>query len=287
MTNTIKAKMLLGWMNQHEAVNALNCCIFDPPLTKKKSIALWKEYRDRVQALNPLVITLPAELALSPGEQTAVDEHIKKVKAGPTARCFSSVMKVDPNLLVARQYYVVTERADQYAQEMADDNVRIARCLGAGMEFKGTLPWKQVNPKVIVVDLPHLEFHPIFEPTGCRFVEGDRYIAAVIPETQDRIVLWAGYHRLYAILTLCQGAGDAHGGAPLLTVTTGAPDVDAFFANPSSARDAVLGPRPALVRDFLDDELAITVNLRKRKAQGRIEFVRPNKWRAGVVAIDA
>ena len=195
MPETVRAKLLLGWMNQHEAVNALNSCIFDPPLTKKKSIALWRQYYEKVQHLPPRTMALPAQLALTQEEQAAVDEHIRCVKSGPTAYCFDKVAKIDPTLLVARQYYVVTERAEQYAQEMAEDKVRIDRCLGNGMSFTGTLVAKQVSPKLFTVDLPHMEFVAAFGPAGPQFIEQARYIAAVVPPSQDRIVLWAGYHQ--------------------------------------------------------------------------------------------
>jgi hypothetical protein len=85
---------------------------------------------------------------------------------------------------------------------------------------------------------------------------------------------------------LCQLAGDASAGAPLITVTTGMPDVVNFLAKPSSVRETVLGDRPALLRDFLNEELFIEVNLRKKRAEGRIEILKPGKFRAGICLVN-
>src|SRR5712692_5492365 len=113
MPKTVKAKYLLGWMSQHEAVDALNACVFQLPLTKKKAIALWKEYREKVEALKQRRPDPPSCLPLTDQEKNAVDAHMKMLKAGAMGTHFSSVLKVEPENLIARQYYVITERADQ------------------------------------------------------------------------------------------------------------------------------------------------------------------------------
>jgi hypothetical protein len=134
----------------------------------------------------------------------------------------------------------------------------------------------------MVIDLPHFEFTVNMTPTGVNFQERDRYIVAV-RLLGGRVLLWGGYHRTHAIL--CQMAGDAAGVAPLLTVMSGIPEVDDFLARPS-VRELVLGERPALLRDFFDEELFMVVNLRKKRAEGRIEQLRPGKIRAGIRLVD-
>ena len=184
---------------------------------------------------------------------------------------------------------MITERAEDYGRQMRDDTVRINHCLGVGLEFRGQLIPRRVGPSRVIVDLPHAEFVVIPTATGVNFQERDRYITAVPTPSGSRLVLWAGYHRSYALLDLCQTGGEAAGAAPLVTVMTGIPEVTGFFA-PSSkravARDAVLGDRPALLRDFFDPDLFISVNLRKKRAQGRIDQVKPNKFRASVFQVD-
>jgi len=288
MPKTVKAKFLLGWMKQHEALDALNACIFNPPLTKKNAIALWKGYRDKVEAIPPRTPHNPTQLQPTADEATAIGEHTRRMNAGPFRQQFCGVIKVDPAELVIHQYHVITERAEQYAQEMAGDTTRINHCLGVGLAFTGTLVPRWVGLKRSVIDLPHSEFKPVPVPGGFTFKEWDRYITVVPCPAKDRLLLWAGYHRSYALLALCQAGGDAAGAAPLLTVMTGMLDAEAFFKGSArvAVRDAVLGQKPAFLSDFLDPDLFICVNLRKKRAEGRIDLIKPTKLRGSVVQVD-
>jgi hypothetical protein len=289
MPHTVKARFLLGWMDKHEAMGALKACVFNPRLNSKKALALWKHYRDKVTALAPRNVTPIVEQALSATETLIVQQQLAQLNAGPKAAFHPRIIKIHPGDLIARQFQVVTERSDLYGQQMQDDLTRINHCLGIGLECNGQqFPTRLINSKIQAIDLPHFEFTllPVGMVNGqiqCQVVEWDRYITAFSTD-QGRMVLWGGYHRTYALL--CQLAGDASGGAPLVTVMTGMPDVVNFLTKPSFVRDTVLGDRPALLRDFLDEELFIEVDLRKRRAQGRIEIVRPGKFRVGILHVN-
>jgi hypothetical protein len=288
--STVKAKLLLGWMNRHEALSALNACVFEKHLSNKKAAVLWKHCRDKVAALEPRKLIPIPEQALTATEQALVDEHLKRLNSGPNVKFQPRVIKIHPGDLVARQFHVVTERSHQYRQQMEDDQTRINHCLGNGLASTGQAQPKQrmINRKIVAIDLPHFEFTLL--PGGivngqiqCQVYEWDRYITA-FNTNEGRMVLWGGYHRIHALL--CQLAGDASGGAPLITVMTGMPDVVKFLADPSFVRDTVLGERPALLRDFLDEELFIEVNLRKKRAEGRVEMIRPGKFRVGILHVN-
>jgi len=289
MPQTVKARFLLGWMDKHEAMGALRACVFTPRLNSKKLMALWKHYRDKVNALAPRNVTPIVEQALSAMEVPIVQQYLAGLNAGPKAAFNPRVIKIHPGDMVARQFQVVTERSDLYGQQMQNDLTRVNHCLGIGLACNGQqFPTRLINPKITAIDLPHFEFTLL--PVGvvhgqvrCQLVEWDRYITAFSTD-QGRMVLWGGYHRTYALL--CQLAGDASGGAPLVTVMTGMPDVVNFLTNPSFVRDAVLGDRPALLRDFLDEELFIEVDLRKRRAEGRVEILRPGKFRSGILYVN-
>jgi hypothetical protein len=287
MPKTVKAKFLLGWMKQHEAVDALNACIFDPPLTKKNAIALWKTYRDKVNALPVRTPSNPIQLMPNAVEATAIAAHAQRINVGSFRQQYSGVIKVNPAELVIHQYHVITERAEQYALEMADDATRINHCLGVGLEYTGILVPRLIGPKRAVTDLPHFEFKPVPVVEGFTFKEWDRYVTAVQCPAKDRLLLWSGYHRNYALLALRQAGGDAAGAAPLLTVMTGMADVEKFFKGSVrvSVRDSVLGTKPALLTDFFDPNLFICVNLRKKRAEGRVDLIRPNKLRGSVVQV--
>jgi len=105
------------------------------------------------------------------------------------------------------------------------------------------------------------------------------------------MILWGGYHRTYAVIR--QGGVEALGVPPvttvLVTVMTGIPEVEDFLAGRSflAVRERALGDRPPLLRDFFDDNLAISVNLRKKKYQAQIERMRNNKIRIRTVQINA
>src|SRR6266404_6003846 len=109
MPKTVRAKLLLGWMSQHEAVNALNACTFDEPLTGKKTIALWKEYQDKVIALEPRNPIASVALPLTDGERQAVEDHIRRINGSPKAMYLPQVIKIHPGDLVAKQFHIVTE----------------------------------------------------------------------------------------------------------------------------------------------------------------------------------
>jgi hypothetical protein len=288
MPETVKAKFLLGWMERHEAMDALKSCVFAKRLNHKGREALWKRYRERVLALPPRVVAPIVEQALDETEQPIVDGHLQQLNAGPKAVFQPRVVKVNPGDLVVRQFQVVTERSDEYRQEMKNNLTRINHCLGIGLGHDGQqFPRRMVNPRICAIDLPHFEFTllPVGVVNGqiqCQIVEWDRFITAF--SIQGRTVLWGGYHRTYALL--CQLAGDASGSPPLITVMTGMPDVVNFLTNPSFVRDTVLGDRPALLRDFLDEELFIEVDLRKRRAEARIEIPRPGKFQTRILHVN-
>jgi hypothetical protein len=280
--NLVKAKLLLGWMTQYEAVRVLNTCQFEKSLSDRNAIALWKGYRQKVLALSPR--THPLErLSFSEAEQKAVQAHELRIRQGPSAKFLMEVIKAHPANLVAKQLVVVTDQCERYASHIPNEQSRINAFLGIGLEFRGKLSPRQVSRNCLEVDLPHLEFLPRITPAGVDFKERDRYVLAV-PAPNGRLVLWGGYHRTHSVL--CQLAGDAAAVAPLLTVMRGIPEVDTFFSRSSDLRDAILGERPPLLRDFLDDELFMSVNLQKIRAVGRVEQIKPGKFRAGILSVN-
>lgn len=283
MPNTVRAKLLLGWMTQHEALTALRSCVFDSHLGRRSAISIWREYRDRVLALDPRRPEVLPQLPLGDSERQAVEEHTRRIRGGPNARYFSGVVKIHPGNLLAKQFHVLIDRSAQYGLEMSTEASRTNYCLGVGLDFTGQLVFRQANQRLIRVDLPHPEFVILPAPNGFNFKERDRYVT-LVPTPDGRLLLWGGYHRTHAVL--CHMAGDAEGAAPVLTVMSGIPEVDAFFARPSPTRDTILGDRPALLRDFLDESLFMVVNLRKKRAEGRIEQLRPGKFRAGIFLVN-
>jgi hypothetical protein len=283
MPNTVPAKFLLGWMSHNEALRALKSCYFEKALKDKDAIKLWRTYRDKVRALPVREIPEIPPIPFTDAEDVAITAHLADLNSGPKARFLPEVIKVNPSNIIARQFYVLTDHSQNHGDDMNCENARIEKFLGIGLGFTGQLRPKRVSRKLIEIDLPHMEYVVEATPGGFNFKERDRYALAV-RSPNDRLVLWGGYHRTHAVL--CQLAGEAAAVAPLLTVMRGIPEVDTFFAVPSTARDSVLGDRPPLLCDFLDEDLFIKVNLRKKRAVGRVEEYRPGKFRAGVFQED-
>jgi hypothetical protein len=281
--NTVQAKLLLGWMTDHEALQVLRSCVFEKPLGRKKALAIWRGYRDKVLALEPRRPEPIKPLELTDIEKQAVEEHVKRLKTIPNGKYFTEVVKIHPGNILAKQFHVLTERSADYAKQMSSDTSRTNHFFGVDLDHKGPLEVKQRNQNLTCVRLPHPEYVVLVNSKGFEFRERDRYVL-LVKTPDDRFLLWGGYHRTHAVL--CHIAGDAAGVAPVLTVMAGIPEVEDFFKNPSPTRDVVLGDRPALLRDFLDENLFMTVNLRKRRAEGRIEKIGPTQFRAGVLMLN-
>jgi hypothetical protein len=273
MPKTVKAKLLLGNMPKAEALKTLSFCEFSQPLSENDATALWEGYRAKTNNLPLREAASPLPQQLTAKEQKIVANFMKDMKQRPTGPYLSKVIKVDPRDLAIHQFMVITERSQEYAKKMNTEENRALQCLGVGTEFRGQFPVRKVGATTIV-ELPHAEYIVQGMPNGFNFIERDRYISAV--EAGKRLLLWGGYHRTYAVLS--QMSPDGAGGAPLLTLMTGVAEVAAFFSDRCTrpaVRDTVVGPRPALFRDFFNPDLFMEVNLRKQRYEMHIRPAAP------------
>jgi hypothetical protein len=79
--NTLEGKVLLGWMTKEEARIALcDACHFDPAMTAVKAEQLWREYKQRVDALPERPSIATAELPLDSSEQAIAEEFLSTAK---------------------------------------------------------------------------------------------------------------------------------------------------------------------------------------------------------------
>jgi hypothetical protein len=282
---TVKAKLLLGWMNRKDAISVLqDCYINGNPHTERKATIVWNHYRAKVQKLEPVICNPLEELPLTEAECLAAQAHLADLNTKVPFQ--PQVVKLNPANLLLRQFHVVTERAEEYGQQMEDEQTRINHCFGIGLSYVGQLATRLLNPTLQVIDLPHFEFKIDFDIQRQMIVprQFSRYVS-VFRADPTRTVLWAGYHRTYALL--CQLGGEGCGAAiPLFTTVTGAAEVNDFMRAPSFARTSVLCDRPALLRDFLDAELFMDVNLRRKRAQGFARILRPGKVEWGLRFVD-
>jgi hypothetical protein len=113
MPSSVETVVLLGWMEENEAISYLqNQCWFDPPLTAEQAREMWNQYRQRVLALpDPRNIPAPTTSPIPATHQRLVRNFLARHR-GPEV---TSVVNIDPKSLIIYQLYVVTERADAHA----------------------------------------------------------------------------------------------------------------------------------------------------------------------------
>src|SRR6266403_2491986 len=103
MPSTVKARLLLGWMNRKEATSVLTSCYVDnKPFNERNAVKLWKHYRQRVENLEPRNCVALEELPLTEAECQAAQAHLAQL--GPTVTFVPQVIKVNPGNLILRQF---------------------------------------------------------------------------------------------------------------------------------------------------------------------------------------
>jgi hypothetical protein len=97
------AKVLLGWLPKEAALQFLNDCVFNEPLTPERAEGIWSEHRDRVAALPERDCTAPVSLPLTREEKALADSFMQFHRQSANVR---EVIKINPLNLVTHQPYV-------------------------------------------------------------------------------------------------------------------------------------------------------------------------------------
>lgn len=269
MPRTVKGKLLLGWMPEAEALDfLLKRCVFSDEMTEQRARETWLQYKQKVDALPPRACAIPAFQKMSEAENGAA-VHFRNMPRPQSQEQMNKIVKVNVGDFVVHQFFVVTERSADYTRRMRDEKERIKICLGQDPQ---TPAQNQVGPLTTII-LPHFEYDVLARISAntlnVNLAEWPRFISAV--RLNDRLLLWGGYHRSYATLSHAEPEGAVE--PPLVTLIT-SPLTTAFLGAASNrpiVRDCVLGARPALLRDFLDDGLAMSVSIRKQRRELRID----------------
>ncbi len=265
---TITAKVLLGWLDRDSAVRFLTTeCVTNPVLTDAEAEAVWQPYHDRVQALAPRPRVLPTEYPLNKIERKHAKEFARKAP-GVDAN-FRRIVKVDLMGLAVHQYLVVTERSTtEYAPTVCTGNGWRKKCLRV-RPAQIQIPIRSRTANSVVWDIPHNEFDAVLvrQPNGSLQMAPSEWPKWVVAAPCDgRWMLWCGYHRSYARMAYING-GDPEGAearsVPIVLVAT----ITAPLGAEALAR--ATGLRPALFRDFFDDTLFVTVQLRRKRYELR------------------
>jgi hypothetical protein len=265
---TLRGKLLLGWMDKKEALsNLVEEAV--PPLSEPDAIELWDTYRHKVAALGNRGCNKPANAPHTLKEKMAADRIVKASRKNGEGNV-KGLIKVDPLDLAVHQLKIFEERAEPYIELMGNPVMKVKACLPS-LPTGGELRTKRVAGKAII-ELPHGEFRIVPAPNKRSVIQELAHHIAICA-FDDRLLLWAGYHRTYAVTLASQENPEEIERLVPAVLTTDADDVllDAF-ARFSEKRVMVLGPCPALFRDFFDAGLCLSINLRKRRPQFEIDL---------------
>lgn len=268
----LNAIFMPGWMERDAAVGFLTTvCAYDPPLTEAQAENIWRPYREAVEALPEREAPAPALLPLTRDEQTARTQFLAQHRQSPNIR---DVIKVDPMGLVVHQWQVIVERSDQYTQDVTTMQGWIANTVLA--QPRSHQVQLKMGPNAMDVDVPHGEFMVAFLPNG-RFQvqEMARFVTATA--FQNRLLLWAGYHRSYARTRAI--APDAIERSLLVVLTTDGEFLVSAASPNQGLRVTLCGRRPPLFGDFFDERFFIRVPVKEKRFVVRV--------RAQISAVDA
>ena len=270
---TVGARILLGWMEKEEAVAYLReSCWFDPPMTEAQALQLWETHRNRVEQLLERVVKAPERLAIPTARRPMVGAFLSKLK-GPEVL---DVIKVDPMGLVVYQNYVVTDRADHHAKNQIGSEQWDRTCLMTDRPV-AQMQLRQEDG-IIKVQLPHAEHMFILHPDGgFRIQQGGGFIS--VCDVEGRMLLKAGYHRTFAFCRERRNEPEAKDRSLLVALTKTVPPQLLTGFPTQGLRTTVLGPRPPFFSDFFDEDLSMSVKLRKKRFEMHVKV--------NVVAVDA
>jgi len=263
--STVGANILLGWMERDEAIAYLqNECCFDPPLTYEQAEARWNEYRNRVDALPERDITPLERHPIPEAQRQLVNTFKARFRGDPE---IIDVLNIDPMKLLAYQFYVVTDRAEHHVRQAAD----WARKFLVLDRPVAQLPIRNENG-TLKIRLPHGEHMIALQPDGAfRIQQGAGFVS--VAGIDGRLLLKAGYHRSFAFGRAMLNEPDARAKCALVVLTrTLPPQLSPDFPH-QGLRTMVRGSRPALLADFFDLNLAMTVRLRKRAYEMHLKMV--------------
>lgn len=284
---TLEAVILPGWMERDDAVNLLvNECVSDPPLTQVAAATLWRQFRDRAEALPERPALEPTHEPLTHLEQQHAQRFMTFLR-GMGVTDIQRVIKIDLSNLVIFQYYVITERAEEYKNRIGNVPPKDAEeCLPTSLNnAQVQIAYTRNGPNSQAdIDLPHAEFFFGVNPATAMFSATQFLRHVTVTRAQavsgTRLVLTAGYHRSYARMLSRTPTAAARSALVALAANT-------LVSPPTQLGVGVIGGvfglapfglRPALFADFFTDGLFMKVNLRRKRYQLQV--------RSTLVALD-
>jgi tetratricopeptide (TPR) repeat protein len=260
----LPARVLLGWMEQEQAVKfLLEDCLFSSPLTERFAAAVWASRKAIVETLPRVEVVSARGLALSAADLKAARKFRSQ---HPEAESVVDFVRLNPLDLIIHQHWISTAISDRYRDVVTADKWLRTALLdppsSPGMKSRR-------EGSDIVLDLPHSEFGLAgpFGPDGqMRISEVKGFVTVAFHA--DRALLMTGYHRTYACGRYIVEAPNAPHG-----VLFGVSNQLALMGDQADDVFRMMErPRPPRMKDLFDDRLFLPVTLRKRKYQMRIHY---------------
>lgn len=267
---TLKGRVLLGWYSRDAAVNfLLNECVFDPPIDAAMAEAIWRPYRDLVEALPDRVWTVLPNLGLTLAE-VAHAIKFRKFLASTGDQQIGDVQKIDLSALAVIQHMVVTERSDSYINAVTKPGGWLEECLplaSRNSQVQFTVRRTALQTTQTEILLPHAEFLFAADPQG-HFVASEWMRHVTATRGVDRTFLTAGYHRSFARVLTTPTAMVPSAVVAVAVNTLVSPTMP--MVAPGVAMGVVdplcpWGTKAARLKDFFTDGLFMDVDLRKRR----------------------
>jgi hypothetical protein len=259
---TVGGRLLLGWMKLQEAKFWLQQnCWFDPPLTDEQVEAHWNQYRTRVENLPERNADEPQRFPIPASHNQLVSAFFNRFPRGPEVL---DIININPLDLIAYQFYVVTDRCDGHVQQHGEWAKKFLVLDRPVVQLV-----HRYEDNAHKFSLPHAEHFIGPQPDGAfRIFQTDGYVS--VTKLHGRLFLKAGYHRSFAFARATMNEPEASAKCALVVLTRNLPAELAPTCPDKGLRTLVLGLRPPFLRDFFDDNLAMTVRLRKRRWEAHL-----------------
>jgi len=269
--STVAAVIMPDLLAREDAIKFLTSECVEPRIDAAQATEVWERCHRQREELPERNVAAPGPLPLNPEERAAADAFLHRFRQAKAANILD-VIKFDPRRCVVWQHAIITERSDTYAGNMAVPQARLQHCLGAHANPGGQVPIIS-RPNDIRARVPHAEYMFNFlNPQGFQIQELAKHIS--VTAFDNRLLLYAGYHRSFAVMTSEYPDGMDRS---LIAVLTS--DGDAVLSPQSpnqGVREIVRGLRPPLFEDFLDERFCMRVRLRKKRCelwiQGQIKW---------------
>lgn len=267
---TVEAILLPGWMTDEQVIKTFVEECVDPKCDEKKAIQIRDEYRTRIENSPERLALAPKNQELTANEKRAADSFLK-IQRQAQNKNVADVIKIDPSFCVAHQLQIILDRSEEYKKQASNLQSKLQMSLPPAPPARQMQVLAGTNE--IRIPVPHAEFMLGVGPTGLGVAEMAKHIT--VSAYDNRLLLWAGYHRSLAAISVANPEGIERSLVVVLTYDA------ALLVSPDSPnpgiREMLRGLRPPLLMDFLDDRFSMRVKLRKKRCelwvQGRIMWL--------------